>query len=58
MNWKIVLGVLMVSGVIAPSQTNPYEGLKRLAYSTTYKQLHLPETGGKEVLYGVLMDWG
>jgi hypothetical protein len=41
----------------APSQPNPYEGLKRLAYSTTYEQLHLPEAGGKEVLYGVLMDW-
>jgi hypothetical protein len=36
---------------------NPYEGLKRLAYSVTYSQLHLPDPGGKEVLYGVLMDW-
>src|ERR1700683_482132 len=75
MNWKIVLGALMVSGGIAflffsfkkkgnpqkadnaPSQPNPYEDLKRLAYSTTYEQLHLPEAGGKEILYGVLMDW-
>lgn len=41
----------------APSQRNEYEGLKRLAYSTTYEQLHLPDAAGKEVLYGVLMDW-
>lgn len=39
------------------TQPNPYEGLKRLAYSTTYEQLHLPESHGKEILYGVLMDW-
>ena len=36
---------------------NPYEGLKRLAYSADYNQLNLPDANGKEVLYGVLMDW-
>src|ERR1700722_7738994 len=55
MNWKIVLVALMVSGV--PAQPNPYEGLKRLAYSMKYEQLYLPAAGGKEILYGVLMDW-
>jgi hypothetical protein len=36
---------------------NPYDGLKRLAYSTQYSQLNLPAANGKEVLYGVIMDW-
>ena len=38
-------------------QQNTYEDLKRLAYSVQYQQLHLPDNGDKEVLYGVLMDW-
>ncbi len=36
---------------------NPYEGLKKLAYSIHYNQLNLPNVGDKEVLYGALMDW-
>jgi hypothetical protein len=46
---------------IGPRETkldeNPYDGLKRLAYSTQYNQLNLPDAGDKEVLYGTLMDW-
>lgn len=65
MNWKILLGALMVFGgnsnppVVHPmaSQPNPYEGLKRMAYAVKYEQLHLPDAHGKEILYGVLMDW-
>jgi len=36
---------------------NPYEDLKRLAYSTQYNQLNLPNANGREVLYGTLIDW-
>lgn len=36
---------------------NPYEGLKRLAYSTQYNQLNLPTAGDNEILYGTIMDW-
>lgn len=39
-----------------PTQ-NEYEGLVSLAHSITYDQLHLPDAGDKEVLYGVIMDW-
>jgi hypothetical protein len=65
MNWKILLGALMVFGsngnppvVNSPaSQPKPYEGLKRMAYAVKYEQLHLPDAHGKRILYGVLMDW-
>jgi hypothetical protein len=61
MNWKMVLCALMVFGHPQEgdkaSQPNPYEGLKRLAYSMKFEQLHLPEAHEQEVLYGVLMDW-
>jgi hypothetical protein len=41
-----------------PKAENPFEGLRKMAFSLTPEQLQLSLPADKTVVYGVIMDWG